>query len=59
MDGSPSEADLRLAAQIAGRFSQGREADEIEAEITPKGGTAYRLTLTPMRQDEFSEAWYL
>jgi tRNA-specific 2-thiouridylase len=40
VDGQPSEADLLQAARIAGRFSQGREAAEIEVDISRKGGVS-------------------
>jgi tRNA U34 2-thiouridine synthase MnmA/TrmU len=59
VDGSPDEADLVMAARIAGRFSQGREADEIEVEIVQKGGLARQLKVVPMRTEEVPEAWYL
>lgn len=59
VDGQPDEADLVRAAQIAGRFSQGREAESIEVEIVQKGGMARQLKVVPCRVDEVPEAWYL
>lgn len=59
VDGSPSEQDLLRAAQIAGRFSQGRTADEITVEIVQKGGVAKQVTVRPLRVEEVPEAWYL
>ena len=59
VDGQPSEADLLQAARIAGRFSQGRDADEIEVEITRKGGVAQQLRVVPVRSDELPESWYV
>jgi tRNA U34 2-thiouridine synthase MnmA/TrmU len=59
VDGTPALDDLVRAARIAGRFSQGREADEIEVEIVEKGGLARRMRVRPLRVDEVPEAWYL
>jgi tRNA U34 2-thiouridine synthase MnmA/TrmU len=59
VDGSPDEDDLMMAARIAGRFSQGREAGEIEVEIVQKGGLARQVKVVPMRTEEVPEAWYL
>ncbi|MGH8494492.1 MAG: hypothetical protein ACRERR_15495 [Moraxellaceae bacterium] len=59
VDGTPDEKDLLRAARIAGRFSQGREADEIEVEIVQKGGVARQVKVVPLRVEEVPEAWYL
>lgn len=59
VDGSPDEADLLRAARIAGRFSQGREAEEIEVEIVRRGGVAQQVRVVPLRTHEVPEAWYL
>lgn len=59
VDGTPSADDLVQAARIAGRFSQGREADEIEVEIVQKGGVARQVKVVPMRVEQMPEAWYL
>jgi tRNA U34 2-thiouridine synthase MnmA/TrmU len=59
VDGEPDESDLVLAARIAGRFSQGREADSIEVEIVAKNGVARQMSVVPLRTDEVPEAWYL
>ncbi len=59
VDGQPTDADLLRAAQIAGRFSQGREADNITVEIVKKGGVSQEHTVVPYRTGEVPEAWYL
>lgn len=59
VDGNPGEDDLVQAARIAGRFSQGRTADEIEVEIVRKGGAARQVRVVPLRTEEVPEAWYL
>ena len=47
------------AARIAGRFSQGREAEQVEVEIVRRGGLARQLRVAPLRKDDMPEAWYL
>lgn len=59
VDGAPSDDDLLRAAQIAGRFSQGRDADTITVEIVKKGGVAREFTVVPYRVADVPEAWYL
>ncbi|MDI1302423.1 MAG: tRNA (5-methylaminomethyl-2-thiouridylate)-methyltransferase [bacterium] len=59
VDGVPDENDLVQAARIAGRFSQGREADSIEVEIVAKNGVARQMSVVPLRTGEVPEAWYL
>ena len=59
VDGQPDEDDLLQAARIAGRFSQGRDAEEIEAEIIRKGGVSTRVKVMPMRANEMPKDWYV
>ncbi|HET8730988.1 MAG TPA: hypothetical protein VFM34_07765 [Moraxellaceae bacterium] len=59
VDGAPTADDLVLAARIAGGYSQGREAPEIEVEIVEKGGVARQLKVAPMHKDDMPEGWYL
>ena len=58
-DPDAGDEDLVRAARIAGRFSQGRDADRIEVEIVRRNGVARQLAVVPMRSDEVPEAWYL
>ncbi|MDP2228671.1 MAG: hypothetical protein Q8J78_14465 [Moraxellaceae bacterium] len=59
VDGSANEDELLTAARIAGRFSQGREADEIEVEIVRRDGVARQLKVVPMPTESVPEAWYV
>lgn len=59
VDGQPTEDDLITAAKIAGRYSQGKDADSITVEIVHKGGVAKQLVLQPFRVEEMPEDWYL
>lgn len=58
LDGDPSEADLELAARLLGRFSQGRDADEVEVEIN-RNGEAVTRRVRPMPPSEIGQDWYL
>jgi len=59
VDGSPSEEDLKLAAEITARFSQGRDADDVEVEITTKDGQSQRLAVQPMSPTAIEPSWYV
>ena len=59
VDGSPSEEDLQLAAEITARFSQGRDADDVEVEITTKDGQSQRLAVQPMSPTAIEPSWYV
>ncbi|HET8706963.1 MAG TPA: hypothetical protein VFM46_11745 [Pseudomonadales bacterium] len=59
VDGSPTEADLLLAARIAARFSKLKDTDSVGVEITRKDGTTLVTEVKPMRGEEMPEAWYI
>lgn len=59
VDGTPSDEDLIMAARVAGRFGQGRDADEIEVEIVRKDGLAKQVKVVPMRSSDVPDSWYL
>ncbi|MAT65214.1 MAG: tRNA (5-methylaminomethyl-2-thiouridylate)-methyltransferase [Gammaproteobacteria bacterium] len=58
LDGEVDDADLELAARLLGRFSQGRDASEVEVEINRNGETATRR-VRPLPPDEIRQDWYL
>ena len=58
LDGEVDEADLELAARLLGRFSQGRDAAEVEVEINRDGETSSRRVV-PLPPDEIRQDWYL
>jgi predicted subunit of tRNA(5-methylaminomethyl-2-thiouridylate) methyltransferase len=51
--------DWLLAARITARFSQGRNADEVEVSIVPKGEDARSLKVAPLPSSEVSQDWYI
>jgi tRNA-specific 2-thiouridylase len=58
LDGEISGEDLQLAARIAARYSQGRDAEQVEVQIV-QGGVEQRLWVKPLAADEIPEAWVL
>ncbi len=56
LDGKASDEDLRLASQIVARFSQGRDAEAVDVEVTEKG-VSQSYTVTPLKPDEIEPSW--
>jgi tRNA U34 2-thiouridine synthase MnmA/TrmU len=59
IDGEVNQDDLVLAAQVAARFGQGRDAALVEVEVHGKEGTSQTLRVAPLSSAEIPEAWYL
>ena len=59
IDGQPNEEDLQVAARIAARFSQGREAEQVTVEINRMNGETMEMVVKPFTKDEILEEWYL
>ena len=54
-----SEDDALLAARIAARFSQGRDAAEVEVALTDLAGSERQLRVQPLPADELPQDWYV
>ena len=59
IDGTPSAEDLYLAAQITARFGQGREADQVDINVTMIDGSERTLQVKPIRDEDMPKAWYV
>lgn len=59
VDGAVQPADWELAAQLLARFSQGRNAERVEVEITDTRGVSRVMTVAPMDSDAIHEDWYI
>jgi len=59
VDGELSEDDMKQAARIAARFSQGREAEHVNVTVTPLNGEASNFDITPMPASEIKQEWYV
>ena len=59
LDGTITDEDAELAARIAARFGQGRDADEVEMSVNYLDGKNTIIKVKPMPKDEILEAWYV
>jgi len=59
IDGEVNQDDLVLAAQVAARFGQGRDAALVEVEVRGKDGASQTLRVVPLNSAEISQDWYL
>ncbi|MEM7079567.1 MAG: tRNA (5-methylaminomethyl-2-thiouridylate)-methyltransferase [Pseudomonadota bacterium] len=59
IDGSANATDVTQAARILGRYSQGREAAQVEVQIRFPDGTTHKETIAPMSRDDVRADWLL
>ena len=59
LDGTASEADVLLAAQLTARFGHGRDAAEVEVSVTDIQGTTRAVRVVPIPANEILPEWYL
>lgn len=59
LDGSPTHADVQLAARIVGRYSQGREASEIVLEYRQVDGSTHTIHAKPFSTAEIPADWLI
>ena len=59
LDGTLTDDDAELAARIAARFGQGRDAEEVEMAVKYPDGKETILKIKPMAKDEILKEWYV
>jgi predicted ribosome quality control (RQC) complex YloA/Tae2 family protein len=59
IDGSPTEDDLRVAAQITARYGQGRDAESVDISIREKDGTERTVQVKPLMAEEIPQNWFV
>lgn len=59
LDGAPTAEDIELAARIIGRYSQGRDADEVALEYRTAEGEVSVLSVPPMQADDIPDGWLI
>ena len=59
LDGQLSDHDVVLAASIAARFGQGRDAPEVSFLAVKPGHPEQRLSVVPLKPNQISGTWYL
>ena len=59
VDGDAGPADIELAARLAARFSQGRDAGQVTVEVHDREGASTLLDVVPLPADQIPDEWYL
>ena len=59
IDGRPSFADIELAARIAARYGQGRDADLVHVSAHHPNGVVETLAITPIAPHQIPDAWHV
>ncbi len=59
VDGDVGEDDLLLAARLVARYSQGRDADSVEVEVTVRGAVPRRMKVAPLPADDIPKEWHI
>ncbi len=59
VDGEVTDNDVETAARVTARFSQGRDADNVEVEINYTDGRSRTMHVAPMQQKDIPCEWYL
>ena len=59
IDGTPSDEDVRLAAGILGRYSQGRDTDAVTIEVRFPDETRHEIVAAPLHTDAILDEWHV
>ena len=59
LDGRYNDDDIVLAAQIAARFSQGRNEPQVQVEVFPNNADHYKLEVNPLTSEQIDKDWYI
>lgn len=59
LDGVPGATDIELAARIVARYSQGRDAPQVELAYRAMDGQVTALQVVPMTADDMPRHWLL
>lgn len=59
LDGQANAAELKLAARIAARYSQGRMAETVDVTIHHPDGVNEALTVVPLPPQEIAKSWHV
>jgi len=59
LDGSPSAEDLYLAARITARYSQGRDAEQVDIIVANPDGSERTLQVKPLKKEEMLKEWHI
>lgn len=59
VEGNPSTADLTLATRLVGRYSQGKNANEVSVTIHHRNGVSEQIRASPIAPHEIPDNWHI
>jgi tRNA U34 2-thiouridine synthase MnmA/TrmU len=59
IDGVPEPSDINLAARIAARYSQGRDAERVHVEVHRPDADIVNLDVAPLPAAELPNSWHV
>ena len=59
IDGTPTDADVALAARLVARYGQGRECASVRVEVRDLSGSTRELDVKPLGPQEIPAEWML
>ena len=59
IDGEPNADEIELAARLVARYSQGRDAELVDLELTDLQGETRQLSVTPIKPHEIPQEWFI
>ena len=59
LDGEFDKEDIKLAAQIAARYSGGKNAEQVTVQVENYKGTSYVMDIPPMPSDDVKQEWHV
>jgi len=59
IDGKPNQKDLKTAAKILARYSQGRETENVDVEVRLDSGVMQQFSVKPFLVEEISKDWMI
>jgi len=59
IDGKPNQKDLKIAAKILARYSQGRETENVDVEVRLDSGVMQQFSVKPFLVEEISKDWMI
>jgi hypothetical protein len=59
IDGETTQDDIALIARLVSRYSQGRDADQVELAYTDANGKTHSITVGPLKPHEIPKDWLI
>ena len=59
LDGTLTDDDLHLAAQITARYGQGRDAEQVDVKIQNTDGAEKVIKVKPMSANDIPQEWFV